>query len=63
MINIGICHQVLPEKGHILPGTLVLGADSHTKVMGHLEFSAGIGRSEVASIWATDEIWLRVPEN
>ena len=62
-INSGVCHQVLPEKGHILPGTLVLGADSHTTTYGAFgTFAAGIGRSEVASIWATDEIWLRVPE-
>jgi 3-isopropylmalate/(R)-2-methylmalate dehydratase large subunit len=62
-INAGVCHQVLPEKGHILPGTLVLGADSHTTTYGAFgAFSTGIGRSEVASIWATDEIWLRVPE-
>lgn len=62
-INTGVCHQVLPEKGHILPGTLVLGADSHTTTYGAFgTFAAGIGRSEVASIWATDKIWLRVPE-
>lgn len=62
-INTGVCHQVLPEKGHITPGTLILGADSHTTTYGAFgAFSAGIGRSEVASIWATDEIWLRVPE-
>ena len=62
-INSGVCHQVLPEKGHILPGTLVLGADSHTTTYGAFgTFATGIGRSEVASIWATDEIWLRVPE-
>ena len=62
-INTGVCHQVLPEKGHVLPGTLILGADSHTTTYGAFgAFSAGIGRSEVASIWATDEIWLKVPE-
>src|SRR5665648_957005 len=62
-INIGVCHQVLPEKGHVLPGSLILGADSHTTTYGAFgAFSTGIGRSEVASIWATDEIWLRVPE-
>jgi 3-isopropylmalate/(R)-2-methylmalate dehydratase large subunit len=62
-INIGVCHQILPEKGHVLPGTLILGADSHTTTYGAFgAFSTGIGRSEVASIWATDEIWLRVPE-
>jgi len=62
-INTGVCHQVLPEKGHVLPGTLILGADSHTTTYGAFgAFSAGIGRSEVASIWATDEIWLKIPE-
>ena len=62
-INTGICHQVLSEKGHVLPGTLILGADSHTTTHGAFgAFSTGIGRSEVASIWATDKIWLKVPE-
>ena len=62
-INTGVCHQVLPEKGYVLPGSLVLGADSHTTTHGAFgAFSAGIGRSEVASIWATDKIWLKVPE-
>ena len=62
-INTGVCHQILPEKGHVLPGSLILGADSHTTTYGAFgAFSIGIGRSEVASIWATDEIWIRVPE-
>jgi homoaconitate hydratase family protein len=46
-----------------MPGKLVLGADSHTTSYGAFgALAAGIGRSEVASLWATDEIWLRVPE-
>jgi 3-isopropylmalate dehydratase small subunit len=62
-IDTGICHQVLPEKGHITPGLLILGADSHTTTYGAIgAFSAGIGRSETAVIWATAEIWLQVPE-
>ena len=62
-INVGVCHQVLPEKGYALPGTLILGADSHTTTHGAFgAFAAGIGRSEVASIWANDKIWLKVPE-
>jgi len=62
-VHHGICHQVFVEEGFALPGKLILGADSHTTSYGALgAFSAGIGRSEVASIWATDEIWLRVPE-
>jgi 3-isopropylmalate/(R)-2-methylmalate dehydratase large subunit len=58
----GICHQVLPEEGFALPGRLILGSDSHTTTYGALgAFSAGIGRSEAAVIWATGQIWLRVP--
>ncbi len=59
----GICHQVFSENGFALPGKLILGADSHTTSYGAFgAFSAGIGRSEVASLWASDEIWLKVPE-
>lgn len=59
----GICHQVLCEEGIIGPGMTLLGADSHSPHYGWLgAFSAGIGRSEVAAIWATGELWLRVPE-
>jgi len=59
----GICHQVFSENGFALPGKLILGADSHTPSYGAFgAFSAGIGRSEAASVWATDEIWLKVPE-
>ena len=62
-VSNGICHQVFSENGFALPGKLILGADSHTTTYGAFgSFSAGIGRSEVASLWATDEIWLRVPE-
>jgi 3-isopropylmalate/(R)-2-methylmalate dehydratase large subunit len=60
----GICHQVLPEKGHVLPGHLILGSDSHTTTYGAFgAFSAGIGRSEAASIMATGKLWLKVPES
>jgi len=63
-IKEGICHQVLPEKGHILPGHLILGSDSHTTTYGAFgAFSAGIGRSEAASIMATGKLWLKVPES
>lgn len=59
----GICHQVLSEEALVLPGQLILGADSHTSHFGWLgAFGAGIGRSEVAALWATGEIWLCVPE-
>ena len=54
---------MLSEEALVLPGQLILGADSHTTHFGWLgAFGAGIGRSEVAAIWATGELWLRVPE-
>ncbi len=60
----GICHQVLSEEAVIFPGQLILGADSHTTHYGWMgAFGAGVGRSEVAAIWATGELWLRVPES
>lgn len=59
----GICHQVISEEALILPGQVILGADSHTTHYGWLgAFGAGIGRSEVAALWATGRLWLRVPE-
>ena len=62
-INKGICHQVFVEEGFALPGKLIVGSDSHTTTYGALgAMSAGIGRSEVAAIWATGELWFQVPE-
>lgn len=63
-VGCGICHQVLPEMGLVLPGSVILGSDSHTTTHGAFgAFAAGIGRSEAAVIWATGELWLRVPES
>lgn len=60
----GVCHQVLVEEGLALPGEVVLGSDSHTTHAGVMgAFGAGIGRSEMASIWALGHLWLRVPES
>ena len=60
----GICHQVTVEEGFALPGKFIVGSDSHTVTYGALgAFSTGIGRSESAGIWATGEIWLKVPES
>ncbi len=62
-IREGICHQVMVEKGHVLPGELILGTDSHTTSYGCLAAaSSGIGATEMAAVWATGELWLRVPE-
>ncbi|MBE9508022.1 MAG: 3-isopropylmalate dehydratase large subunit [Chloroflexi bacterium] len=61
-IGEGICHQVLPEKGHAWPGAVIVGSDSHTPTHGAFgAFSAGIGRTEAAAVMATGQIWLRVP--
>lgn len=58
----GICHQVLPEKGHVLPGTVILGADSHTCTHGAFgAFATGIGSTEAAAVFATGKIWFKVP--
>ena len=60
----GICHQVLVEEGLAVPGEIVLGSDSHTPHAGIMgAFGAGIGRSEMASVWAVGFLWLRVPES
>jgi 3-isopropylmalate/(R)-2-methylmalate dehydratase large subunit len=59
----GICHQVLSEEAVVLPGDVVFGSDSHTPHFGWLgAFGMGVGRTEMAALWATGELWLRVPE-
>ncbi|MCK4225159.1 MAG: 3-isopropylmalate dehydratase large subunit [candidate division Zixibacteria bacterium] len=63
-IKEGICHQVVIEKAHILPGELAVGTDSHTTSYGCLgALSTGIGATEMAAVWATGKIWLKVPES
>jgi 3-isopropylmalate/(R)-2-methylmalate dehydratase large subunit len=59
----GVCHQVMVEKGHVRPGELIVGADSHTTTYGALNAaSTGIGASEMAYVIQTGELWFRVPE-
>ena len=59
----GVCHQVMVEKGHVRPGELIVGADSHTCTYGALgAFGTGIGSTEMAAVFATGRIWLKVPE-
>ena len=61
-VGVGICHQVLPEMGFALPGRLILGSDSHTTTYGAFgAFAAGVGRSEMAVLYATSKIWLKTP--
>ncbi len=59
----GICHQVLVEKGHVLPGRLVVATDSHTTTHGALGAAgSGIGSTEMAYVLATGRLWFKVPE-
>ena len=59
----GVCHQVVLEKGFAVPGSLILGSDSHTCSYGAVgAFSTGIDRTESAALLLTGETWLKVPE-
>ena len=59
----GICHQIIPENGHALPGTLMVGMDSHTTSYGAFNVAAtAIPRPEYWWVMAKGEVWFRVPE-
>ena len=61
-IGCGVCHQVIPESGNLLPGNLVLGADSHTCTYGAIGvFSTGVGSTDLAIALATGKNWFKVP--
>lgn len=59
----GVCHQIMPEKGHVRPGETIVGADSHTCTYGAFgAFATGIGSTEMAAVFVTGKLWFRVPE-
>lgn len=61
--NVGICHVVLPEQGHLKPGMFVVGGDSHSCTGGAFgAYVLGVGATEMFGVVATGEIWVRVPQ-
>ena len=61
--NVGVEHALLPEKGIVVPGDVVIGADSHTCTYGALgAFSTGSGSTDLAGAMITGEVWFKVPE-
>ena len=59
----GICHVVLPERGHLKPGLFVVGGDSHSTTGGAFGcYMFGVGSTEMAGVLATGEIWIKIPE-
>src|SRR5574341_1585184 len=63
-VNAGIAHVVLTEEGHIRPGMVIIGTDSHTTIYGALgAFGTGVGFSELTAAWVTGKLWMKVPES
>jgi 3-isopropylmalate/(R)-2-methylmalate dehydratase large subunit len=62
-IGQGVCHQLIPESGRVGPGSLVIGADSHTCTYGALNaFSTGVGSTDLAGALISGQMWFKVPE-
>src|SRR4029434_6290602 len=63
-VDAGIAHLVLMESGHVAPGNLIVGTDSHCTIYGSLgALGTGIGYTEVTSVWLTGKLWMKVPES
>lgn len=59
----GVCHQLIPEAGHVVPGDLMVGCDSHTCTYGAVNvFSTGVGSTDGAAAMAAGKLWFKVPE-
>ena len=62
-IGEGVCHQLIPEKGRVVPGDLMVGCDSHTCTYGAVNvFSTGVGSTDGAAAMASGKLWFKVPE-
>src|SRR5215510_13432067 len=62
-VDAGIAHLVLMEAGHVMPGDLIVGTDSHCTIYGSLgALGTGIGYTEVTSVWLTGKLWMKVPD-
>ncbi|MCL2024683.1 MAG: 3-isopropylmalate dehydratase large subunit [Coriobacteriia bacterium] len=62
-VGCGVCHQLIPEQGHLSAGDLMVGCDSHTCTYGALNvFSTGVGSTDGAAAMATGKLWFKVPE-
>lgn len=62
-VGCGVCHQITPEQGLVVPGNLVIGADSHTCTYGAINvFSTGIGSTDLAAGMISGKLWFKVPE-
>lgn len=59
----GICHQLLPQEGHVRPGMIIVGSDSHTSTYGALNaFAVGVGSTDLAAALASGRLWFKVPQ-
>lgn len=59
----GVCHQVMIEEGFVTPGSIIIGADSHSNTYGAMgAFGTGLGSTEVGVAWVTGKCWFKVPE-
>ncbi len=63
-VGCGVCHCLLPEQGHVAPGDIVIGADSHTTTYGAVNvFSTGVGSTDLAAAMLTGKLWFKVPSS
>ena len=63
-VGAGVCHQLVPEQGHVVPGDLMVGCDSHTCTYGALNvFSTGVGSTDGAVAMASGKLWFKVPDS